>query len=297
MKTIQRIAGVFLLLGVIIGGIVLVRTGGDFSRLNNETVEQKEKSFQASQMIELNFDMSSTDVEVVGSADTDKVVIKYPESKKQSYSITEENGKVTITEKHDRIFNFFRFDIDFFNLKKWTIQIVLPVDSLETLTLNGASGDVDISKLVIKKNLALSLRSGDVYLQDTTVAGETSVRLSSGEIELTSEIELTNIVSKDLYLKASSGDLDVDRVIVANQSTMEVTSGDIVLSQFKAGQNTDLSTTSGDISGSLVGQMIEYTIQSKVTSGDNSLPQHLEGGSKQLRVEATSGDITIRFDQ
>lgn len=291
MKTIQRIAGVFLLLGVIIGGIVLVRTGGDFSRLNNETIEQKEKSFQASQMKELNFDMSSTDVEVVGSADTDKVVIKYPESKKQSYSITEENGKVTITEKHDRIFNFFRFDIDFFNLKKWTIQIVLPVDSLETLTLNGASGDVDISKLVIKKNLALSLRSGDVYLQDTTVAGETSVRLSSGEIEL------TNIVSKDLYLKATSGDLDVDRVIVANQSTMEVTSGDIVLSQFKAGQKTDLSTTSGDISGSLVGQMIEYTIQSKVTSGDNSLPQHLEGGSKQLRVEATSGDITIRFDQ
>ncbi|MDO5078856.1 hypothetical protein EII38_00435 [Streptococcus minor] len=291
MKTIQRIAGVFLLLGVIIGGIVLVRTGGDFSRLNNETVEQKEKSFQASQMKELNFDMSSTDVEVVGSADTDKVVIKYPESKKQSYSITEENGKVTITEKHDRILNFFRFDIDFFNLKKWTIQIVLPVDSLETLTLNGASGDVDISKLVIKKNLALSLRSGDVYLQDTTVAGETSVRLSSGEIEL------TNIVSKDLYLKATSGDLDVDRVIVANQSTMEVTSGDIVLSQFKAGQKTDLSTTSGDISGSLVGQMIEYTIQSKVTSGDNSLPQHLEGGSKQLRVEATSGDITIRFDQ
>ena len=291
MKTIQRIAGVFLLLGVIIGGIVLVRTGGAFSRLNNETVEQKEKSFQASQMIELNFDMSSTDVEVVGSADTDKVVIKYPESKKQSYSITEENGKVTITEKHDRIFNFFRFDIDFFNLKKWTIQIVLPVDSLETLTLNGASGDVDISKLVIKKNLALSLRSGDVYLQDTTVAGETSVRLSSGEIEL------TNIVSKDLYLKATSGDLDVDRVIVANQTTMEVTSGDIVLSQFKAGQETDLSTTSGDISGSLVGQMIEYTIQSKVTSGDNSLPQHLEGGSKQLRVEATSGDITIRFDQ
>lgn len=291
MKTIQRIAGVFLLLGVIIGGIVLVRTGGDFSRLNNETVEQKEKSFQASQMKELNFDMSSTDVEVVGSADTDKVVIKYPESKKQSYSITEENGKVTITEKHDRIFNFFRFDIDFFNLKKWTIQIVLPVDSLETLTLNGASGDVDISKLVIKKNLALSLRSGDVYLQDTTVAGETSVRLSSGEIEL------TNIVSKDLYLKATSGDLDVDRVIVANQSTMEVTSGDIVLSQFKAGQKTDLSTTSGDISGVLVGQMIDYTIQSKVTSGDNSLPQHLEGGSKQLRVEATSGDITIRFDQ
>lgn len=291
MKTIQRIAGVFLLLGVIIGGIVLVRTGGDFSRLNNETVEQKEKSFQASQMKELNFDMSSTDVEVVGSTDTDKVVIKYPESKKQSYSITEENGKVTITEKHDRIFNFFRFDIDFFNLKKWTIQIVLPVDSLETLTLNGASGDVDISKLVIKKNLALSLRSGDVYLQDTTVAGETSVRLSSGEIEL------TNIVSKDLYLKATSGDLDVDRVIVANQSTMEVTSGDIALSQFKAGQKTDLSTTSGDISGVLVGQMIEYTIQSKVTSGDNSLPQHLEGGSKQLRVEATSGDITIRFDQ
>lgn len=291
MKTIQRIAGVFLLLGVIIGGIVLVRTGGDFSRLNNETVEQKEKSFQASQMKELNFDMSSTDVEVVGSADTDKVVIKYPESKKQSYSITEENGKVTITEKHDRILNFFRFDIDFFNFKKWTIQIVLPVDSLETLTLNGASGDVDISKLVIKKNLALSLRSGDVYLQDTTVAGETSVRLSSGEIEL------TNIVSKDLYLKATSGDLDVDRVIVANQTTMEVTSGDIVLSQFKAGQKTDLSTTSGDISGSLVGQMIDYTIQSKVTSGDNSLPQHLEGGSKQLRVEATSGDITIRFDQ
>lgn len=291
MKTIQRIAGVFLLLGIIIGGIVLVRTGGDFSRLNNETVEQKEKSFQASQMKELNFDMSSTDVEVVGSADTDKVVIKYPESKKQSYSITEENGKVTITEKHDRIFNFFRFDIDFFNLKKWTIQIVLPVDSLETLTLNGASGDVDISKLVIKKNLALSLRSGDVYLQDTTVAGETSVRLSSGEIEL------TNIVSKDLYLKASSGDMNIERVTVANQSTMEVTSGDIVLSQFKAGQKTDLSTTSGDISGSLVGRMIEYTIQSKVTSGDNSLPQHLEGGSKQLRVEATSGDITIRFDQ
>lgn len=43
MKIIQRISGVFLLIGLIVGGIVLVRTGGDFSEASNENQVQKKK--------------------------------------------------------------------------------------------------------------------------------------------------------------------------------------------------------------------------------------------------------------
>ena len=291
MKTIQRIAGVFLLISLIVGGIVLVRTGGDFSKLSNEKWEQKEKTFEASQIKELSFDMIASDVKVTGSADTDQVLIKYPESKSRTYTITEENGKLTISEKKNRIFGIFSFDFNFFSSDAWTVQVILPVDSLDNVTLDGASGDVDIQKLVIKENLDLSLSSGDVQLQTVTVAGKTSVQLSSGEIGL------TNIVSKDLHLEVTSGDMQLEGAIVGNQTILEVTSGDIGLTQFKAGQKTEISVTSGDISGDVLGKMTEYTIQSSVTSGDNNLPQELDGGNKQLRVEATSGDINLQFEK
>lgn len=289
MKTIQRIAGVFLLISLIVGGIILVRTGGDFSQLGNENQVQKEKTFEASQIKELSFDMTASDVEVIGSVDTDQVLIKYPESKSRTYTITEENGRLTISEKKERLFGFFSFD--FFSSEGWTVQVILPVDSLDNLTLDGSSGDVEFQKLVIKENLDLKLSSGDVQLDTVRIAGKSSVQLTSGAIEL------TNVVSKDLYLKATSGSLQVDGVIVANQTTMETTSGAIRFSQFKAGQETELSATSGDIRGDLLGKMTEYSIQSTVTSGANNLPQELDEGYKQLRVKTTSGDIDVQFEQ
>ena len=291
MKTIQRIAGVFLLISLIVGGIILVRTGGDFSQLSNENQVQKEKTFEASQIKELSFDMIASDVKVTGSADTDQVLIKYPESKSRRYTITEDKGQLTISEKKNRIFGIFSFDFNFFSSDAWTVQVILPVDSLDNVTLDNSSGNVDIQKLAIKENLDLSLSSGDVQLQTVTVAGKTSVQLSSGEIGL------TNIVSKDLHLEVTSGDMQLEGAIVANQTILEVTSGDIGLTQFKAGQETEISVTSGDISGDVLGKMTEYTIQSSVTSGENNLPQQLDGGYKQLRVEATSGDINLQFEK
>lgn len=289
MKTIQRIAGVFLLISLIVGGIILVRTGGDFSELSNEKWVQKEKTFEANQIKELSLDITASDVKVTGSADTDQVLIKYPESKNRSYTITEDKGQLTISEKKNRIFGIFSFD--FFFSKDWEVEVVLPVDSLNNLTLDSSSGDVDIQKLAIKENLDLHLSSGAVQLQTVTVAGETSVQLSSGEIGL------TNVVAKDLHLEVTSGDIQLEGAIVANQTRLEATSSDIRLSQFKAGQKTEISVTSGDISGDVLGKMTEYTIQSSVTSGDNNLPQELDGGNKQLRVEATSGDINLQFEK
>ena len=289
MKTIQRIAGVFLLISLIVGGIVLVRTGGDFSELSNEKWVQKEKTFEANQVKELSLDITASDVKVTGSADTDQVLIKYPESKSRTYTLTEENGKLTISEKNEPIFGIFTFD--FFSSEAWTVQVILPVDNLDNVTLDSSSGNVEFQKLVIKENLDLSLSSGDVRLETVTVAGETSVQLSSGTIDL------TNVVSKDLSLRVTSGDIQLEGVIVANQTTLEGSSGDIGLSQFKAGQETEISVTSGNIKGDLVGKITEYSIQSSVTSGDNNLPQELDGGYKQLRVEATSGDINLQFEK
>ena len=289
MKTIQRIAGVFLLISLIVGGIVLVRTGGDFSELSNEKWVQKEKTFEANQVKELSLDITASDVKVTGSADTDQVLIKYPESKSSSYTITEDEGQLTISEKSNQIFGIFGFD--FFFPRDWEVEVILPVDSLNNLTLDSTSGDVDIQKLAIKENLDLHLSSGAVQLQTVTVAGETSVQLSSGEIGL------TNVVAKDLHLEVTSGDIQLEGAIVANQTRLEATSGDIRLSQFKAGQETEISVISGDISGDVLGKMTEYTIQSSVTSGDNNLPQELDGGNKQLRVEATSGDINLQFEK
>lgn len=288
MKIIQRISGVFLLIGLIVGGIVLVRTGGDFSEVSNENQVQKEKTFQASQVKELRLELTASDVKVTGSAETDQVLIKYPESKSSSYTITEDEGQLTISEKNERIFGTFSFD--FFFSKDWEVEVILPVDSLNNLTLDSSSGDVEFQKLVIKEKLDLSLSSGDIQLETVTVAGETSVQLSSGELGL------SNVVSKDLFLEVTSGDIQLEGVLVANQTTLKATSGDIGLSQFKAGQETEISVTSGNIKGDLVGKITEYTIQSSVTSGDNNLPQELDGGYKQLRVEATSGDINIQFD-
>lgn len=290
MKTIQRIAGVFLILGLVFWGIFLVRTEGDFSRISNETVVLKEKTFKASQVNQLNFDMTSTDVVITGSDQLDQILIQYPESKKRSYTVEQENGQLLITEKTKPVFGLLNLDFDFLISENRTVQATLPKDVLTTLKIDASSGDVSIQDLVIKEEMQMELSSGSVKIENTQITGKLSIGLTSGDITL------AEIKTEDLNLRTTSGDIHIHQAEVAKLAKVEVTSGDILFDGFSAGQETDLSATSGNIQGRLAGSITDYSIQSKSTFGANTLPQKLEGGKKNLLVEVTSGDIDIQFN-
>ncbi len=291
MKTIQRIAGVFLLISLIVGGIILVRTGGDFSQLSNEQWVQKEKTFEASQITQLRFDTSSTDVTVIGNTDTDQVLIKYPESQNRSYTIIEKDGQLTISEKYERIFGFISLDIDFFFGHKRVIEVMIPKDILTKLTVEGSSSDVAIQNLIVKEDIQVELSSGSITIEDSQIGGSFLAELTSGDVTV------AKVKSSDFSLLATSGSIQLEGVEVTNLTEIGATSGDILLGNFTPGKVTELSVTSGDVYGNLAGTITDYTIQSHTTSGTNNLPQDLRGGNKQLQVEVTSGDISLQFDQ
>ena len=70
----------------------------------------------------------------------------------------------------------------------------------------------------------------------------------------------------------------------------------MILESFDSG-DTRIDLTSGSITGSLVGSINDYTIESHVTSGKNSLPGNYGSGARKLYAELTSGNINLSFEE
>lgn len=289
MRKLERIGGVFLLVAALLIGFALFRTGGDFSKLDNTSFAIKEETFSSQAIKELKLDVSSANIEITGTNHTDKIMIKYPESKNSGFSFKKEGNKLTVSEEHKGFFSIFSFDLSIFSNKNRKLEISLPQDALDELSLEGSSGDIDIQQLEIKNDINIEISSGYIQISNTNIGGNLSVDLTSGEAVL------STIQTNHLNLYATSGNLQMNDLTVLKESSIELTSGDLELTRFNPGHQTTISSTSGNISGALLGKMTDYTIESSVTSGSSNLPPHLDGGSKELRVEATSGDINISF--
>lgn len=316
-------AGILILLGILTGLVVFAASGFKFSAfVTTDDRVKKEYDVQRQNAVNLDISTISSDIILKESSD-ENVKISCYESDRISFntSVTEETLK--IEEKDNR--KWYEFLLPFIGIKDTPLVIELPENNWENITLNSTSGninadsfvcwefyadttsgDIDLSNMLtdneirldttsgditVKRSCSDTIRSestsGDIYISDITYANEIGAYSTSGEISIYS---LSDVVS--LLANATSGDIEIHS-LVTDTIGLETVSGDIGFSDIDA-ETHKMTSTSGDIEGTIKGDENSVTFITDTTSGDISVP-YPSMGDKTFTAETVSGDIEVGF--
>lgn len=100
-----------------------------------------------------------------------------------------------------------------------------------------------------------------------------------------------------LYAEVTTGDCIITADAAFSSVELKVYSGRIATSALNA-QNIDLSVSVGTVSGTLLGEETDYSIEAGCKIGTNSLTERTgEKGGKTLSVEVGTGSIELQFEK
>ncbi len=183
-----------------------------------------------------------------------------------------------------------------------SVRLLLP-DGLEQITLQTASGDIDMEGLN-QPAITASTVSGDVDMTDCRFTGMVRLGSASGDVEVDHSSFIggiaLNTTSGDLSFSGIassvnannvSGDTDIQGSF--SQLRANAVSGDIDVTAEEELQILHANTTSGDIDISLPSGL-QPAVSANTTSGDVSLELATNPASAvQVKLNSVSGDINV----
>ncbi len=306
---------------LVAGGLFLTKAIGlGFSDLNSGSGEWREvkREFRIENGKTILADLKAYDI-FWGTSEDDMVHMTYYENEKISFEVSENAEGVSLIQKNKP----FRNIIGFYENRQAIVtipagfegNIVSHVTTGETridnisspvsLEAHSTTGDIIIYDLSIL-GADFKLTTGDMKMGRCAFDGPLSVKGSTGDINIetvesrsliisgtTLDTKLANIVTGELEVGCTTGNIDFDTV-KATSAFLHATTGHVGLKGFEA-NDIRIETTTGSVSGTLPGSIADYTIESRVSTGKNSLPESFGNGEKKLVVKTTTGDVRIYF--
>lgn len=280
-------------------GIIVFALGAGLSTDSME-YQTAEKSFSGG-IRSISIDCAAEDVYVRPSTDNNfHVFCNGPAGSEYTIEVIE--GTLTVATQKEILDYLTLFD--FGNEAKITVQ--LPVGNTavphESLTVETASGDIQVAEQLLFRRCDLTTASGDISFR-ADVQGRMKLETTSGDIYLEDSSQAR---AYECILSSTSGS-----VVLKGQSVsaliVDTVSGDILLENCEFDvltanavsgdlelQNVDtdecyLGTTSGDISAGLRKAM-DFHCSS--TSGEIETPPSVSSGGP-CQITTTSGDIEV----
>lgn len=287
---------------LLLAGILMVAVSSLFLSFNVTgeypfSFSQKEEYLEDS-FSDIFIKTTQFDVTIHPSAE-DSPRIRYPNSKDFSVSLEIENNTLTLRETDHRIWYRRIFNLAYLSGQ---VELYLPSDDYQSLSIRSASGDITIEKGFSFDQLTLHAVSGSL---DVTMVDADSVDCST----TSGNITLRNTkVTENIKLKTVSGDIEIGTAL-CNSLSASATSGDIELIALQAEKLLDTKAVSGSIrlsgcdaddialkttSGSIRGTILsEKIFEAHSTSGSITLPPDGPGGI--CKVQTTSGNIHLEI--
>jgi len=314
MKKVVTVILVSLLaVGIILVGVGLILSKGDFSALFEQDVRTEKHIDETETVTAFSIDIASDDIELYPSEDG-LLHIDYWDSERRPFVYSYSGGTAKLEQPNDYK-SWFSWGI---NAGK-TIKVYVPATVTTTFSVKVASGSVEDKGCMLNvSHLSLKLSSGDVKFLQTT-ATTVDIDMSSGNASLegfTSDNISVNLSSGNFTLKDSqiSGLLDADlssgNVSIKDSAVRtlrsDISSGNLTASNLIT-DSVNASASSGNITLYLAGSSADYSCDIDLSSG-NALIQG-EGvnlsvhsdiqygtGAKHIDCETSSGDIKIYFE-
>ncbi|MEG1426190.1 MAG: DUF4097 family beta strand repeat-containing protein [Oscillospiraceae bacterium] len=244
----------------------------------------------------------------LGISQDNRIHLTYFENTEEFYEI-ENNVKFSMEKKNEkpwyrRMFNFS------FGSSDCALTILLPeqfVGDVRVTTGSGGisgenmnmgnfwaksgNGDVRLHRVTAERGIEMMTGSGDISLENIVSTGDIRCNSWNGSVQY------KNIHGENIYGETANGDMRYGEVYAKNTFLVKSDNGSIQLQEVSAEELMEMTTGSGDISGSILGEIGDYTIDAKTVNGDNTLPEKMPGGSKILRVKSGNGEINITFTE
>ena len=203
------------------------------------------------------------------------------------------------------------------------------VDSISspvTLSVNGTTGDMTIYDLRVRE-ASFSHSTGLLHLGRCNVEGKLTIKGTTGDMEIgqvsagdmevsasTGDLEITQITTGEMNVTATTGDVRLEDItavsievglstgamrfttVTADAAYFHMTTGSVSFDRLDA-KDIRINATTGSVRGMLAGSIVDYTVESRVSTGKNSLPESFGNGERKLVVKTGTGDIELRFEK
>lgn len=111
----------------------------------------------------------------------------------------------------------------------------------------------------------------------------------------TIKISVPGGLLSDLSIKTTNEAIKVSPLSVQGGVLLDSNGGDLNFEKLGVGKSLDVTAKNGNITGSVLGGMDDFSITCEHKKGDCNLPENKEGGSKSLKANCNNGDIKIDF--
>lgn len=264
----------------------------------------------------ISIETITADVKILPASDGVNKVVSFEREKiKQTVSLSA--GTLVIGAEDTREW----YDhINFFAWEKPVLTVYLAQTELNSLAIQGSTGDVTIAKEFSFDSIDVSISTGDVdcyasasgLMKIKTSTGDISVKnvavgaldltLSTGDVEVesvvcegdvqinlsTGDTEIDNLTCKNFSSTGDTGELEMNKVVAAETMNIKRTTGDIRFKYCDAAEVT-IKASTGDVKGTFLSEKI-YEVST--STGKKIVPYSETGG--KCKITTTTGDIEIR---
>lgn len=268
---------ILMILGIVLLFGAMCSVQFDFTKLS--TTSFTTKSVAISEPFQnIKIQDTTGDIRFVPSNDNNCTVV-YKEDESTTHSIFVKDGTLIIQKDDDKTLDFYvgiHFDQE-------EIVVSLPQAKYDSLTLDSAIGNVDISKGLTFANATLHTTSGNISFE-AAVKENLSIATEIGNTSI------SEVNAKNIAVESTSGDIELSDSIAQNHIQIASTIGNIELTHCDAG-SLDLSATSGDVYATLLSDKV-FEVSSD--SGEINIP--MSNGDKKCSIATTIGNIDVEID-
>ena len=241
-------------IGKVLMGIGLILIGIAFLTANltiNENYTKKQVYLNKDEIQKIKINVYDHNI-IVEESLTNKISITYYVSKNdlKEYYIKDRQASL-ISNK--RAFNLFNF-----NFKNYPVIIKIPKNIVLDIDLRTSNGYISLDNLDFNKT-NIKTSNGKIILRDITF-NNTILKTSNGEINL------NNIIGKEINLATSNGRINLNYVDVIRINA-NTSNGKIAIDKLKS-DDIKLSTSNGSVSGSIIGDEMDYNMSLKTSNGN-----------------------------
>lgn len=270
---------------------------------------QKDYTTDCANIKQINVNIKNIEINAVASAD-DKIHLKYTESENTTFAVSESGGSVDLVMTSGGNDGFALKGI-FGGKKKEAAPVVrveVPAKYKENIQLVTDGATIQVQGVANANILECVTKNATLRILDTNAA---SIRARTTNHRLT----VTNVnAEKDVDVSTSSASIDINKTI-GESVTCKTTASEISLNDVEAknmlqatttnayiaitkisGNYIDLRTSAGKISGTIIGNINDYSITSKSSGGKSNLP-NIPFGVKRLSAVTSKENINITFQE
>lgn len=306
------IAALLVLIGCILFAVVMTTLKWDFKKLG--TVKYETNTYEISEAFDgISINTDTADI-VFAISNDGKCRVECYEDEDTKHSVSVENNMLVISVNSKAWYDYIGFH---FGSPK--ITVYLPKTQYDSLLIDESTGDVEIPKEFMFKDVDISLSTGDVdfcasasemikikastgdICVENISADSLDLLVSTGKITVsgvtcegdvtvgvsTGKTYLSDIACKSVISSGSTGDISLENVIAAEKFSIERSTGDVKF----VGSDADeifVKTSTGDVTGSL---LTDKVFNAQADTGDVDVPKTATGG--RCEINTNTGDIEI----